>query len=51
MGQAGAWCEATEICFRYDDPGHALTGVRLQQGVLPRGTDTRFRYAADAGVW
>src|SRR3712207_9519545 len=48
---AGAWCDATEICFRVRDPGPRLTGVRLEQGVLPRGTPTDFTHDAGAGVW
>ena len=48
---AGAWCDATAICFRFRDPGRRFVGVRLQQGVLPRGTPTDFTYDHAAGAW
>jgi enterochelin esterase family protein len=47
----GAWCDATEICFRLRDQDRRLTGVRLVQGVLPRGTPTDFTYDAAARTW
>ena len=48
---AGAWCDATEMCFRVRDPGRRLSGVRLEQGVLPRGTSTEFTHHAALGAW
>src|SRR5918998_45952 len=48
---AGAWCDATELCFRVRDEDHRLSGVRLQQGVLPRGTPTDFGYDPGLGAW
>jgi enterochelin esterase-like enzyme len=48
---AGAWCEATEISFRFRDADRRFTGVRLQQGVLPRGTPTDFTYDHTARAW
>jgi enterochelin esterase family protein len=47
----GAWCDAAEICFSFRDPGHRLSGVRLVQGVLPRGTPTDLTYDAGSGAW
>ncbi len=48
---AGAWCDAAGIGFRFRDRDRRLTGVRLQQGVLPRGTDTGFAYEESTGTW
>ncbi len=52
MEQAvGAWCDAAEVCFAFRDRDHRFSGVRLVQGVLPRGTPTDFTYDAVAGIW
>jgi enterochelin esterase-like enzyme len=48
---AGAWCDATGMGFRVRDHDRRLAGVRLRQGVLPRGTDTAFAYDAATGTW
>ncbi len=48
---AGAWCEDAEVRFRVRDHHRKLAGVRLVQGVLPRGTATDFTWDASAQAW
>ena len=46
---AGAWCDATAVCFRLRDHDHRLTGVRLASGLpVP---DPHFSYDPAGRVW
>src|SRR3954471_11883527 len=48
MEAAGAWSDGSEVCFRFPDHDHRLTGVRLDCGVLD---SPAFAYVAGSRSW
>src|SRR3954465_12321674 len=48
MEAAGAWGGGSEVCFRFPDHDHRLTGVRLDCGVLD---SPAFAYVAGSRSW
>jgi enterochelin esterase family protein len=47
----GAWCTGAEVCFRLRDHERRLAGVRLAQGVWPRGERLDFTYDDATRTW
>ncbi len=45
----GAWCGASEVCFRLHDHDRRLSAVRLVQGVVPASPD--FAYDPASCTW